>query len=282
MRILFISNSASRSGAPIALLNFLKWLRKHTLHQFAVVLAKDGDLRCEFAKVAKTVVYGDIMPGVRRGLLGRFLRKIGVAYKSDYSRSRLVDLFPPGSVDLIFSNTIVNGGLVNELAYLSVPVVTHVHELEGVIETHGKQNLIYNLEYSKQFMAVSDAVRNNLVVRHGVSPDRVIKISGCSDLSNIDSIRRRQYKFRQSIGVPANAMVVGGVGSGVWQKGKDLFMQVAINLRSRRMFDNLVFLWVGGDSSDNDQLLFSVDVKRVGFGDAFKLINKVECQQTFN
>ena len=47
--ILFVSHDAGRTGAPLILLNFQRWLKKHTSLQFATILRRAGPLEPEFA-----------------------------------------------------------------------------------------------------------------------------------------------------------------------------------------------------------------------------------------
>ena len=52
--ILFVSHDASRTGAPIALLTFLRWLRANTDYRFEVLLGSGGALEPAFEALAPT------------------------------------------------------------------------------------------------------------------------------------------------------------------------------------------------------------------------------------
>ena len=52
--ILFVSHDASRTGAPIALLTFLRWLRANTDYRFEVLLGCGGPLEPAFEALAPT------------------------------------------------------------------------------------------------------------------------------------------------------------------------------------------------------------------------------------
>ena len=47
-KVLFVSHDASRTGAPILLLNFLKWLKENTEISFITLLKQGGVLEPEF------------------------------------------------------------------------------------------------------------------------------------------------------------------------------------------------------------------------------------------
>src|SRR5580698_5439034 len=64
--ILFLSHDASRTGAPIALLTFLKWLRANSDYRFEVVLGSGGPLEPDFKALAPTMT-ADIAAGTFQG-----------------------------------------------------------------------------------------------------------------------------------------------------------------------------------------------------------------------
>src|SRR5690242_5918890 len=53
---LFVSHDASLTGAPIVLLNFLRWLSAQQLMPFEVLLREGGPLQTEFERIAPTQV----------------------------------------------------------------------------------------------------------------------------------------------------------------------------------------------------------------------------------
>src|ERR1700751_1911012 len=52
--ILFVSHDASRTGAPIALLHFLRWFKRNGNRPFSVLLGDGGELVADFAELADT------------------------------------------------------------------------------------------------------------------------------------------------------------------------------------------------------------------------------------
>ena len=57
MRILFISHDASRTGAPIVLLNLINWINKNTSKEIIILLKDTGPLLKEFQKIAPTFIW---------------------------------------------------------------------------------------------------------------------------------------------------------------------------------------------------------------------------------
>ena len=60
--ILFVSHDASRTGAPMALLTFLRWFRANTDYRFEVLLGSGGALEPAFEALAPTTT-ADVVAG---------------------------------------------------------------------------------------------------------------------------------------------------------------------------------------------------------------------------
>ena len=75
--VLFVSPDASRSGAPLALLRLLGWIKRQTDLQFRVLLYQDGPLAPEFAALAPTVTLTEVGVG-RSGLVRRIGKLPGI------------------------------------------------------------------------------------------------------------------------------------------------------------------------------------------------------------
>ncbi|MEI6632882.1 MAG: hypothetical protein WCP22_03575, partial [Chlamydiota bacterium] len=56
-KVLFISHDARRMGAPILLLNFLRWFKEHAGIPFEILLGDDGELRPEFEALAPVTLW---------------------------------------------------------------------------------------------------------------------------------------------------------------------------------------------------------------------------------
>ena len=72
MKILFISHEATKTGAPISLLNFLKEIKALKGIYISFFLLSDGPLENDFRKVSDEFY----VVKEKKSLFGRILRKI--------------------------------------------------------------------------------------------------------------------------------------------------------------------------------------------------------------
>lgn len=246
--ILFVSHDARRTGAPLVLLHLCRWLARHHSRPFEIVLGGPGELEADFAALAPTTVldrHGD-PESFHAGL--------------DALRARA----DRGEFALLYANTVETVEWVAACAPY-VPVVTHVHELETWIRSQtGLDRFAQLAECTDRFLAVSHAVARTLV-RLDVPSASVRVMPGCIDTARWAEKRTDDLGLRAELGIPASALIVGGVGAPGWRKGTDVFLQVARLVRER-VGDRVHFVWVGGLPAGLDARLLEArhDADRLG------------------
>src|SRR5882724_2205247 len=127
--ILFVSHDATRTGAPIALLHFLRWFKRNGNRAFSVLLGSGGELVSDFQELAPTwsLDWSHWRPGTLRaqllnkGQLGAWARHAEAREAQDFAAKC--------SPALVYANSIASARAIEILAP-EVPVLTHVHELE--------------------------------------------------------------------------------------------------------------------------------------------------------
>ncbi len=231
--VLFVGHDAARTGAPLLLLSFIRWLTRHSNLRVALLLRHGGELVPEFASVCTTEVLPTWQPGVGHWM-DRWRR-----------RKRLEELSSGSS--LIYANTITNGQLIRALAINGRPIVTHVHELANTIQAHGPENLADVLAHTHRYVACAGAVRDSLVA-YGVAPPQIEVIHEFVDVPAVtpEDLAAARVSVRARLGLSPATPLVGGSGTTDSRKAPDLFVQVAEAFMARWPEQDAHFLWVGG------------------------------------
>lgn len=259
-RILFLSHSASRNGATILLLHFLRWLKPRVEWEIEVLVCGDGPLLGEFRSVAPTRVVRSFPA---------FVSALPSRYRAQTSRSivaaQSAALLGTRRFDLIYANTSAVWPLVSGLWHRA-PVLWHVHELRYALRlTLGDQRREDMLRVPERIIAVSRSVKDSLVHDFRVPPTKIDVVHGfvpSVEMAPAEWQRRRQ-RVRLALGWPEDAFVVGGCGSLGWRKGSDLFLQIARRVAETDRHRNMRFLWVGGDEAGRESLEFDHDLDRL-------------------
>jgi glycosyltransferase involved in cell wall biosynthesis len=227
-RVVFVSHEATRTGAPIGLLQTLRWLVDHTDLDLQLIVLKagadGGQLLDEFAAVVPTTVSPEFAdPGPRWHRLP--------------------------SADVVFLNSIFSGGVLDHLRGRPEPfVITRVPELSMSFQ-HGVSDEVRDLILGKtdRFVAVSERVAAMLTDEFSVPTDRITLIRGCVDLTGADAATDEEVAaLGDRLGIPDDAFVLGGAGTTDWRKGPDLFVQLARAIEAVYSRRPVHYLWVGG------------------------------------
>jgi glycosyltransferase involved in cell wall biosynthesis len=274
--ILFISHDAWRTGAPLVLLHFLQWLRAHTNEPFAVILRDGaGDVRSAFEAVAPVTTWHELSAAGGSAASTRLIRM----FRHDPPHERLRRWLGGHTPSLVYSNTITNGTVLEALAPLGVPVLTHVHELEFWMKHRmAPDDLVLGVRHSTRFVAVAEAVRRVLVEQLGVAPPRVDVVNEFVP-AHEPAAPEHLAVLRARHGIPEDVPVVGGVGTTDWRKGTDLFVQVAA--RVSRTHSRVHFVWVGGKREGLVPEQLRHDARRAGIEDRFHLVGDVPSARAY-
>jgi glycosyltransferase involved in cell wall biosynthesis len=273
--VLFVSHDSFRGGATVLLNNFLRWLKENTDISFQILVCQRGEMEAEFEKLAP-VWYLDARI-TRRVALRASIRRLvtGVGATNVLGFGDLAARIGAASrINLVYSNTVVNGRVLEALSPLGCPVLTHVHELEFLIHTNAGKDFERVKRYTDHFVAVSDAVRSNLVARHGIPEAKIERIYGSVPTTarpRADPVILKRA-LATEIGIPENARIVGGCGSVYWLKGCDLFVQLAVALRAREPSVPIHLVWLGMTPPSEGFYPFQHDLVRAGLVDRVHFI----------
>src|ERR1700722_9569646 len=104
--ILFVGHEATRTGAPIALLHFLRWFRANVSRPFSILLAAGGDLVGEFQELGDTFPI-DRSHFHRLALPSRILRNAHLSSVSRRAQAAEIKRFAArASPSLVYVNSI--------------------------------------------------------------------------------------------------------------------------------------------------------------------------------
>ena len=250
---LFLTHEASRTGAPLMLLNFLRWFDQTYDMRLRILAGKSGDLLPEFAELGEVNCFE-----AKPSLAYRSMRRLNLYPTRASSRKTATHLtylrqvLAGSDIRLIYANSVATAKMVQFLEFLDCPVICHVHELDVSIRALGAPNFdVINLmeQQTCAYVAVSDAVKANLVEKHGVPAGKIKVVLGLGPpLACRNAHQLQSRDVRGELAIPADAKIVCGCGSIEKRKGTDLFLEVATHVADRDSRLPIHFVWVGGQS----------------------------------
>ncbi len=235
--VLFICHESSRTGAPVVLLNLLKWIRGNKDISTWIIINKGGELDHDFERLAPTLI---LKPARSETLPRKITRK----FKGKHPEFRKIRKFVPDNITLVYSNTAANGDLLDFIKrYFKCPIITHLHELENVIRSLGNDNLKHVLKNTDYYIAASEKVKDYFCNNHQVSEDAICVVH--EFISPPDSLTGNHPVLPIGIRINKEDFVVGSVGFVDYRKGFDLFLETASAVINEPGIQGVKFLWVG-------------------------------------
>jgi glycosyltransferase involved in cell wall biosynthesis len=139
-------------------------------------------------------------------------------------------------------------------------------------------DLGFTKQVTDQYVACSRVTLDNLVETEGVDKERTTLCHAfiAVDESELERARADRRLTRLRLGIPPDALLVGGVGTMDWRKGPDLFVQLAAMVTRRLSDRDIRFVWVGGDSDGPNRGGLVVDAQRLGLGDRISFIGPLD------
>lgn len=243
-KLLFISHEATRTGAPMLLLNLIAWLVEHRKNEYDITVwcVSGGELIPEFKKIVTTIDLNNKRQ-YRPYKLNKYIKKI--VYK--YSAYKLQQTW-----DLIFSNTIVNGKSLSFLKQPQTPVISYIHELESSIKIfQDRAQVAGTLKNTNTFLCGSKLVQQNLINNHMVDAKETKVVHSFVPFESNKKSEHKASALRSELNIPNDALVIGMMGSFIDRKGTDFFIETAERLTT----ENIYFIWVGADAQKIDPKL---------------------------
>lgn len=244
--LLFLSHAADRTGPPIYLRHFLRWLREHRPDvDFEIAMLMGGELLDDFRALGPTSVVDDLPP-----------QPWTPAQRAEVEALRREQMRGHAGCRVVH----INAAPCAELARLLPPgdrvLLSHVHELEiGLRHWLPEEDRKVLLDDGDRFFVPSDAVRRNLVANHGIDPALIDHHPEMADVREGGDhpalTAEERAAGRAERGLPTEGHLVGMSGTVYWRKGFDLFLRMAWSLTRNHRPDPIpepvTFVWLGGE-----------------------------------
>ncbi|GAB3568160.1 hypothetical protein GCM10027578_20340 [Spirosoma luteolum] len=277
--ILLLGHDANRAGAQLVLLNLMRLLRErgYGLH---LLLGEGGPLLDDYRAICPVTLWPAPERYVAGPVADKVLGKLGVWHtlygRQQTARQQQIRTeLSLDTVDLVLVNTVTGSHLFAQLDLpATTPVVTFVHELAMSVRMYTKPDeLAALLRRTNRLLAVSTATARYYEQEHGFDPARITRYTLIDTPALVDAIARARQRpdVFDSLGLPPDALIVGGCGNAEWRKGNDLFVSLARQVIGRAGTQPVHFVWVGMPAGPLREDLL-LDIRKAGIGDRVHLI----------
>ncbi len=256
-KVLFLGHNASRSGAPLILLELIKWLAKNSQIKMETYLDGGGAIESEYHAAVLTYC-----PHEFQGIFGKLFRKLRTA---EWEERRFVSRYPASRYPVVYANTIATCRIANRLAGPNRFIIHHIHEMTYATQCyHLTDALREAVPTTDLYIAVSQAVRKFLMDVIFVPEEKILvvhefPVAGGSVGGKINDEKMATNKVRQILGIPEESFVIGMCGTPEWRKGTDIFVRLVEKVRAIPEGAKCHFIWLGGEKEAYREAQFDVD-----------------------
>lgn len=258
-KILFIFHEDSQSGAPNALLAFLKYVKTNHPKSFVIdvlVLHSNGGLENDLKEISCNFYKNQR----KKTFIGKILKKL---------QPNIWSLQRKNNYDVIYGNTVITLSGLSKLKqkFKNLKILLHVHESEFMC------NLFLNKEIAtEQFkkidkiITVSKGSKNNLINNYNVEKEKTLIIYPSIQKEVVEENNSLKQKYNQ------DKLILSTIGHPNLTKGTDFIPQIANILRNRN--PNLKFkIIVVGVLSNNEYIkAIKLDIKKLNLDNYIELI----------
>ena len=237
-RLLCIGHEAGRSGAPIVLLNLIKWIHLNKpATKIDLLLLSGGTLETEYRKYCDVHLLDNQKPN----LVDRIANRLGL--RNQKGPSPVFDR----KYDVVIGNTIVTLPFLERFSRRDQKIVCWMHELEGVVSSIYPKDEFRRLAELPDALIVPSKTFYPMLKKYDIGTDAILAYD-FNDIKEIDDIEKVD---RTVLGYPSDAFIVVGAGTIESRKGTDLFIEIAE--RVSQVYEDVFFDWVGNLSRDENE-----------------------------
>ena len=225
-KILFISHDATRTGAPILILNLVKLLLKFREYEITFLLKEGGVLESDFMSLAPTYF-------VKRQTKNKVFRNY-----FNTKKSILDDKVFFSNFDVVVSNTITNGEILEKIRRnYNGKIISYIHELEiGAKAFSNESSILKLIKNSTSFWVPSSIVNDYLINKWNILQGKI------SIMPYYIPSEKSEFRLER---IAKENFIIGGCGTIDWRKGADLFVVIAKQLFIKYPKASIIFRWAG-------------------------------------
>ena len=254
-KVLFLGHEATRTGAPLLLLQLVSWLKIHADLRPEVLLLDGGPLRDQYQQSAPTTLWNDRIAQFNCSFFRTWLRRVRLLPWRD---PEWCELYRVAEYPLIYANTVVTLPKALKFSGNGRKIILHIHELQSVVDHYAAKDLLRrSSDQVSCFIAASAAVEQFLVRDIGVPAEKIRVVHEFTDARSESTVSRAASRLR--FGLADTDFAIGMCGSMFWRKGTDLFVRLAQILKGRDAAGRCRLLWLGGAAGTQREILYDLE-----------------------
>lgn len=225
-KIIYVGHDANLAGAQLLTLSILKELKENFKFTISLILKSGGELEKEYKKYA--TIYN-----------------LTESYQTNDQKINLIKWLKSRGIGYAITNTVVSGDIAGLLHDEGVKVLSLVHEMSGSIKKYQWVDSAKTIAQKSDYVVFSsNMVKDEFNKIALVSGEKVrVRPQGLYQINAYEGdIKEARILLRKKLGLEEDSVIVIGVAAfSDYRKGTDLFLDVALRIKDKKIH----FIWVG-------------------------------------
>lgn len=266
--ILLLGHDASRTGAPLLLLNLVKSFAEDG-YECVTILKDDGPLVGEFLKHSHVINLSDC----------KEVQSVLELLVSPQTIERL-----GSTLHGAIANSVESLPIAEPLANFDLPLLYLVHELSN---GYTKKHLSKVSQVADRLIFPAEFVKSSFKEKISVPESKTLILpQGLLDpnFGSGSRLKARQ-KIREQLGLDESAFIVLSCGTYILRKGLDWFVETAYKaLKKEQNKDDIHFVWIGNGDESAFSLYYycKLDIENFGITDNVHFTGEIIEDQLLN
>ena len=240
MKILFVIHDTSLTGATIALLRYISWLKTETNCETHFLLPYHSHFDEHYKKLGKVFYWLNEDNKESKPSTGIFFKRKKENFKSTDWIQKQIKIFIKENYDIIYGNTIVVIDTINKLKSLRKPIIWHIHENELSVKNYD-ENSLKSHQVANKIIATSLYTYNYLINNWKIPSSQIVIHEPAISINTVQNTINE---------LPENCFIIGTSGSGLEQKGMSIFIILTKILETKFKNNKFFYVWIGAELKD--------------------------------
>ncbi|MEG2509372.1 MAG: glycosyltransferase [Chryseobacterium sp.] len=265
-KILFVLHEATRSGAPILLLELLKEIQSAQKYEVDLLILLNGTMAKDFTDLVPTAVnIKHFQP--RPNIITRILRRFIVLKNDVLSQEDLynaaVEKLSSKNYDCVIGMTVATLSILEKFKAKGLKTILYTHELQFALESfYDAHDLSRKISSLDSILAGSQSVKDFLTQRYKISASKISV--AYSFISKDNEIKTKAPELRQQYNISDDTFILGTLSTQELRKGSELIPLLAKKIKQKTPNLKFKIFNIGGNDQNPFVRFAKIDTQKLG------------------
>lgn len=264
-KILFVLHEATRSGAPILLLELLKEIQNAQKYEVDLLILLNGTMAKDFTDLVPTAVnikHFQPRPNIVTRLLRRFIVLKNDLLSQEDLYNAAVKKLSSKNYDCVFGMTVATLSILEKFKAKGLKTILYTHELQFALESfYDAHDLSRKISSLDSILAGSQSVKDFLTQRYKISASKISV--AYSFISKDNEIKTKASELRQQYNISDDTFILGTLSTQELRKGSELVPLLAKKIKQKTPNLKFKIFNIGGNDSNPFVRFAKIDTQKL-------------------